>query len=366
MPGPGGADLVFADLVFAVPGDLGSLTGGYAYARRLLAALPGAGITATHLQLPGSFPFPSRQDLAETARLLAGTPPGAVVLVDGLAYGALPAEILAGIDRSVVALIHHPLARETGLTEGRRALLARSERAALAHADHLLVTSLATARELVSAYGVPEAGITVAVPGTDPAARTSGSAGGIPELLCVGTVTARKGYRVLVRALAGLADLDWHVSIVGDTRRSPGEFIAVQDCIDRAGLTARITFSGVLDAGSLEAAYCSSDLFVMPSFYEGYGMALAEALAHGLPVVSTTGGAATQTVPDGAGLKVPPGDAAALGAALRRILLDPALRTSCADRSRAAGAALPRWADTAEAVAGVVRGLLPADGEPAA
>lgn len=358
MPGRGEGELVFA-----VPGGLDTLTGGYGYARRLLAALPGAGVSARHLELPGSFPFPSGADLAATARLLAGTPRGAVLLVDGLAYGALPEEVLTGLDRTLVALIHHPLARETGRTEDQLFRLAGAERAALAHAAHVIATSHATARELAAAYGVTGSRLTVALPGTDPAVRAAGSIGGPPELLCVGALIPRKGYGVLVQALAGLADLEWHVSIVGDTQRSPGEYSAVRDAIASAGLTGRITFAGTVDAEALDAAYCSSDLFVMPSFYEGYGMALAEALAHGLPVVSTTGGAAAQTVPDGAGLKVPPGDAAALGAALRRILLDPALRTSCADRSWAAGAALPRWADTADAVAGVVRSLSPAGTE---
>lgn len=352
MPGRSGGELVFA-----VPGGLDTLTGGYGYARRLLAALPGAGVSARHLELPGSFPFPSGADLAETARLLAGTPRGAVLLVDGLAYGALPEEILTGLDRTLVALVHHPLARETGLAEDRLLRLAGTERTALAHAAHVIATSHATARELAAAYGVPGSRLTAALPGTDPAVPATGSVGGTPELLCVGALIPRKGYGVLVKALAGLADLEWHVSIIGDTQRSPDEYSAVQDALGGAGLTGRITFAGTVDADALEVAYCSSDLFVMPSLYEGYGMALTEAMAHGLPIVSTTGGAAAQTVPHGAGIKVPPGDAEALRAAIRALLLDPGLRAASAGRSRAAGADLPSWADTAGAVAGAIRGL---------
>jgi glycosyltransferase involved in cell wall biosynthesis len=78
-------------------------------------------------------------------------------------------------------------------------------------------------------------------------------------------------------------------------------------------------------------------------------------MACGLPIVSTTGGAAAETVPDGAALKVPPGDAAALAAAIGRLLDDPGLRRKTADASWRAGRALPGWDETAAIVAGVVR-----------
>jgi glycosyltransferase involved in cell wall biosynthesis len=97
----------------------------------------------------------------------------------------------------------------------------------------------------------------------------------------------------------------------------------------------------------------------MPSLYEGYGMALAEAMAHGLPIVSTTGGAAAETVPENAALKVPAGNEAALAAAIGRLLADPGLRARLADASFAAGQKLPRWEDTARIIAGVIKGVGP-------
>ena len=82
--------------------------------------------------------------------------------------------------------------------------------------------------------------------------------------------------------------------------------------------------------------YLASDVFVLPSRFEGYGMALAEAIAHGLPVVSTLAGAIPDTVPPGAGILVPRDDAAALARGFRRLIGDPAERHRLATNARAA------------------------------
>ena len=80
-------------VAFAIPGDITQATGGYAYDRRVMALLPQFGVAVRHLALPGSFPAPSAADLAEAQRLLAGVLAETVILADGLAYGAMPAEL---------------------------------------------------------------------------------------------------------------------------------------------------------------------------------------------------------------------------------------------------------------------------------
>jgi glycosyltransferase involved in cell wall biosynthesis len=344
------------EVVFAIPGDLASPTGGYAYARRLLELLPERGMAVRHLALPGSFPWAPVHDLVLTQALLQDTPEDAVILADGLAYGAMTDLVLRSIDRRIVALVHHPLALETGLNERRRRALIASERASLARATGVVATSPSTARILVADYGVPKERITIAQPGTEPRPRSTGSPPGAPvSLLAVGAVSPRKGYDVLIEALSGIADRSWSLSIAGTLDRDPESVQALRGAIKQAGLADRVTLAGALDDSELDRAYAAADILVHPALFEGYGMVLAEALASGLPIVATTGGAAPETVAEGAGLLVPPGDAQALADALAELIDNPAARARFAQASWAAGQNLPRWSDTADRVADALR-----------
>lgn len=348
------------EAVFAIPGDITLPTGGYAYDREVLARLPTTGVGVRHLELPGGFPDPSPGDLARTAEQVAGTPSGTVLLIDGLAYGAMPTALIDGFDRPIVALVHHPLCLEAGVAPARAEALRALEIAALSRAVRVVVTSPTTARTLSADFAVPADRIVVAVPGTDPAARTAGSGGadGKIALLAVGSIVPRKGYDVLVRALAIDAAAhapDWTLRIVGAVDRSPATVAALRDQIAAVGLVDRIDIAGPMSRDQLDRCYDQTDIFVLSSHYEGYGMVLAEALARGLPIATTTGGAAAETVPDGAALKVTPGDAQGLQQALRRLIGDRALRGRLADAAWSAGRTLPRWSDTAALIAHTIK-----------
>ncbi len=335
-----------------VPGDIATPTGGYAYARQLLARLPRAGVAVSLLALPASFPFPDAADLAQTTTLLAAVPARTVLLVDGLAYGALPPSVIAAAGpHRIVALVHHPLGLEAGLDPAASERLLASERAALALAARTVTTSRFTRDLLVAAFGVSPERIAVAEPGTEPARRAAGSGTGPVHLLAVGAVTPRKGFDLLVDALARLTDLGFALTIVGALDRAPDHVAALRGRIAASGLEARIFLAGAVSADRLAALYDRADIVVSPSHFEGYGMALAEALARGLPVVATTGGAAADTVPPAAGRKVAPGDPAALAEALRVLIDDPDRRAAAAQAAWEAGQRLPTWHDTARIVA---------------
>jgi len=335
-------------IAFAVPGDLAALTGGYGYARRVIAAWRADGIAVDAIPLPGSFPNPSAHDLDAACTSLAAVPVDTPLLVDGLAYGALPAVRVRALNRPVLALVHHPLADETGLSDVQRRTAHEQERAALAAAAHVCVSSPSTGRQLTGDYGVDVARVTVAEPGTDPAPRAMGAAvGADPVLLTVGTLTRRKGHDVLVQALDRIRDLPWHSEWIGSTDRDPAWARHVQDLIREADLGVRVGLRGSVDDDALAYAYGRADVFVLATHFEGYGMVFTEALARGLPIVASGKGAVPDTVPRQAGAVVPPGDPAALAGALRHMLTHPDRRAECAAAAWQAGQALPRWRDTA-------------------
>lgn len=341
------------DAAFAVPGDIDAPTGGYAYARKLFELLPALGVALRHVELPGGFPHPSEAELADAARRLRTAAP-AVYLIDGLAYGAMRPELLAGFAAPIVALVHHPLGFETGLSPARRDELLKSEAAALELAARVISSSKLTARVLASEFGVPREKIEIAEPGTEAAPRARGT-GRPVSLLAVGAISPRKAYADLVHALAGVKNLDWRLTIVGSRERSPETVRSLERAILESGLNERIELTGAIADTRLDGIYDAADVFVSPSLFEGYGMVLTEAMARGLPLILSTGGAAIETVPDEAGLKVPPGERIALREALRQIIGDAGLRQRLAEGSWQAGQRLPRWSDTAAKVAAVLR-----------
>jgi glycosyltransferase involved in cell wall biosynthesis len=166
-------------------------------------------------------------------------------------------------------------------------------------------------------------------------------------LLSVGSVTARKGYETLIAAFALIADLPWQSRIAGSIDRDKETLRIVREAISRAGLGDRVALTGSLSDDALAREYDSARLFVLPSHFEGYGMAFAEALARGLPVVACAGSAVSTTVPADAGILVPPGDPAALAGALRKLLTDPVELARRADAAWHHAGRLPRWSDTA-------------------
>lgn len=346
-------------LVLAVPGDPDQRTGGYLYDRRLAAGLSALGWEVRWLRLPDGFPFPDAAALAGTGRAFAGLPDKSLVLVDGLALGALPELAEREADRlRLAALVHHPLAQEAGLAPEVAARLWASERRALAAVGRVLCTSTTTARTLARELGVQEARIAVVEPGTDPAPAARGSGGPEAALLAVGSVIPRKRFDRLVAALAPLAGLSWRLAIAGSLDRSAEAVAELRRAIAEAGLGARVELLGELDGASLEAAYDRADLFVSVSELEGYGMALAEALARGLPIVAVAGGAVGDWLPAEAALLVPAGEPAALGAALARAIGDPGLRARLRRGALAARARLPAWPEQAMRAAAILQAEL--------
>ncbi len=233
-----------------------------------------------------------------------------------------------------------------------------SERKALEAARGVVVTSPSTATLLTDDYDVPPDIITVARPGTERGEAAKGSSDGIVRLLAVGSVVPRKGYDVLIAALAPLAALPWRLTIAGDRTRDEAASAQLDADIASHGLADADRRAGRAAAGSARQRFMwESDLFVLASRFEGYGMAFAEALVHGLPVVGTTAGAVPDTVPPDAGVLVEPNDVKALTRTLRMLIENPKERQWFASGALAAGAALPTWEESAKLLAGAIEAL---------
>jgi glycosyltransferase involved in cell wall biosynthesis len=336
-------------IALLVPGPFDAVSGGYNYDRRLVAGLRALDHAAEVVELAGRHPLPDDAALAAARAALDALPPDAVPVVDGLGLPAFAplADTLA--ERGAVALVHHPTALETGFSEADRDALRATERALFGRVARIVATSGLTARRLAEEFGADPERVGVVEPGTDPARRAAGSSGPEVVLLSVGALVPRKGHDVLLRALGGLVDLDWRLTIAGPEDRDPVHAHGLRALAEELGIARRVAFAGAVDAAALEALYRGADVFALATHWEGYGMAVAEALARGLPVAVSAAGAVAELVPTEAAVVSPPGDAVSLAKGLRRLIFDEDLRRAMADAAWRAGQRLPRWEDRAAA-----------------
>lgn len=351
-------------LSFVLPGDPLTATGGYEYDRRILDGLRNLGWTTQVRTLDSSFPAPTSEALRDAQQQLSALPAHSLVVIDGLALGAMPDVVLAHSERlRMVGLVHHPLAAETGLSPELAAQLFESERRALQAMRLIIVTSQSTGRALAP-YGVAAHRIAVVEPGVDQPKHAAldpndrlGNPSTSVRMLCVATITERKGHDLLVDALTGLSDLSWTLTCAGDLTRSPATARALRMRIEAAKQEHRIVLMGEIDEASLYQQFRAADLFVLATRFEGYGMAIAQALAHGLPIVSTRTGAIAELVPPEAGVLVEPSDGVALREALSRVLSDGALRRRLAAGARRVGATLPSWGVASQQFSEILAGV---------
>lgn len=327
---------------FVVPGPLDQATGGFRYDAAIIAGLRAQGRKVIVHELAGRFPLADANAVA-AARAAREKIGSETAVIDGLALPAFDG--LLGRSSRLVGLVHHPLWLEAGLTREAAEALRRQESGTLKTLAAVVVTSPATRRD-VRALGTPAKAITVVEPGTARGAvRTR--RGGAARLLCVGTLTRRKAHDVLLRALAKQRRLRWRLVCVGSLSRDPAQARRLRALATLLRLGSRVRFVGEVSAPALARLYAGSDLFTLPSLHEGYGMAFAEALVAGVPVVGARAGALPDVVPPVAGVLAPPGQVPALARALRPLLASPRRRErlargACLQRRR-----FPGWAEQA-------------------
>jgi N-acetyl-alpha-D-glucosaminyl L-malate synthase BshA len=150
---------------------------------------------------------------------------------------------------------------------------------------------------------------------------------GIPEddlvLISIGRLIRRKALDDLLRALSGLEYDDWRLLIVGDGPEEP----RLRDLAERLGLSSRVEFLGAVWGERKFQYLAASDVFVLPSVHEGFGLVFLEAMFCGLPVIASSVGGQTDFLKDGeTGFLVPVGDVDALADRVLRLANDVELR----------------------------------------
>jgi len=220
----------------------------------------------------------------------------------------------------------------------------RAMRHAVATAERVLCVSATTARDATRHLGVPPERIDVTPLGTDLAPAPAAAVHDLrarlgldgPYLLGLGTLEPRKDLPTLVRAFASLAGEVPHTLVLaGLAGWGSG---ALADAVAASGVAGRVLLPGYVPEVDKVALFTGADLFVYPSRYEGFGLPVLEAMACGVPVVTTTGGSLPEVAGDGA-LLVDPGEPDLLASAMVRLLGDPAARARLVRRGRARAAA---------------------------
>lgn len=346
-------------------GDPTRRTGGYLYNRHVLHALArGQGAPGIEqVILPAG---PPAAAAVLRARLEALRP--AVAIVDSLVL-PVAARTIEAIQHElgirVVALMH--MLPGDGSAGGQSpgspedASPARLEQRLLAVADRVVAVSPALKAWVIQAGAAPNR-VVVVPPGRDgcPLPRVtrprSPDPGRPPGFLAVANWSEGKGIHLIVEAMARLDSLAT-LDLVGEP--GSGEYARqVGDLIARHRLSERVHVFGSLAAGALAERYAASDVFVLPSRAEGFGIVYAEAMSFAKPVIAARVGPIPWLVEDDCGLLVPPDDVVALAAAMRTLATDGGLRQYLGENARRRAERLPTWRESEEAFGEVVRSLL--------
>lgn len=346
---------------FIFPGNPETLTGGYTYGRRIIEASKALGASVDVIPLPDGYPTPDTSNLEKTDDILTAIPDDTLVVFDGLAFSALPGLVGKHASRlRFVALVHHPLADESGISSDQRRSLFDSEKASLKHAQRVIVSSPFT-RNRLQDFDVEPARCDVVEPGIDDAPFNAVRDDANPvRLLYVASLTERKGHLDLFEVLHMLNSDDWRLDLVGPADLAPEYGETVLAAAKAFG--SAVHYHGPLTESELSDLYKKADIYVSPAKYEGYGMALATAVVHGLPIIAVDGGAVSTTPAGMAAQLVFPDEPVGFSYALKSAITDPEERKRLAEQSRSFRSHLKGWEDQARKFLDTLR---IAEGKPA-
>ena len=304
-------------------GDLETMTGGYLYDRIMVDGLRERGHEVEVISLPSGSYF---------RKLLTGLSPGIcrrllegnfdVLIEDELCHPSLfliNRRLRRGDGPPLVALVHHALCKEPR-HPWQNMLLAVAERLFLASVDGFILNSCFTARTVASLVGHEHprviaypSGDRFGTPLSQGAINRRARQPGPLELLFLGNIVPRKGLLPLIRALSRVDRHRWNLNVVGGLDFDAAHVARAQQLIREHDLADSVRFLGPLRDDKLIEIISSSHVFCMPYAYEGFGIAILEAMAFGLPAIGCQNGAASETIRHGInGFLLSPDDHAGL------------------------------------------------------
>jgi glycosyltransferase involved in cell wall biosynthesis len=286
--------------------------------------------------------------------------------VQSLGYGLL---LTKGFGRPVVTTVHHPLTidyqasldRDRNFREHYYTLVfypLKMQRCVISRLDRVITSSRETAQEIHQAFRVPMEKIRMVYNGldTDFFCPKIGGRKERNRLLFVGnTDDTKKGIIYLLKALSQLPS---EVTLTIVDSGAPVKTYAPA-IVQELNLASRVTFTGKVSQEELRGLYSTSEVVVLPSLYEGFGLPAAEAMACGTPVVATMAGALPEVVGrEGAGILVPPRDPKALARAILGTLNDEDGKKRMGQLGRKRAEEYFTWRKVAERTVGVYKELL--------
>lgn len=349
-------------ILFIISGDINLPTGGYRYDREIISAWKNSGVDIELISLEGNYPLPGKEEEIHAIESINNFQEADLAIVDGLLGGGSP-EFLEALSKKlpVVALIHHPLCLENGLDKSTARFLEEREKQGLEFVSKVITTSPATSRTVASLFEFNPELIHTVLPGVERGRKSirniNTDNNPCINLLCVGSVIERKGHKDLLLSLSTLQHLDWHLDCIGSTQFDQPLFQELIAIVKQETLGKKVKFHGTVNEDVLENAYEKTSIFVLPSLFEGYGMAYAEAIVRGIPVIGTTAGAIPQTVPDNCGILVEPSNTSLLAQALEKLITNENLRAKYRNGAIAEEPNFPTWESAAGQFAEILKEL---------
>ncbi|HEY5625574.1 MAG TPA: glycosyltransferase family 1 protein [Dehalococcoidia bacterium] len=224
-------------------------------------------------------------------------------------------------------------------------------------AEHIVTVSEASKRDIVAECGLDGDRISVVYNGIDDDEGPPSRMTSLPQpyILYVGSYEPRKNLRRLLdgfeEAVAG--GLPHHLVLVVEAES--GHKAALHGYAERLDCAGRLRFLHSLDDATMHDVYAGAEMFVFPSLYEGFGLPPLQAMAAGVPVISSPAGSLHEVLGEAA-VYVDPAEATTIAAAIQRLAADPGLRERLAGEGRRQ-AALYSWDKAAKETMDVYRSV---------